>query len=71
LSSPFFNFGSKENAEQIVKKLSMEIKSSSYTANGGKLTSKAEETPNEFELSRILIINKNSNSFSAEPNMAE
>ncbi len=61
------NFSSKENAEQIMKKPSMEITSSSYTANGGKLTLKAEETPNEFELSRIMIIDKNNNSFSSEP----
>ena len=60
------NLGNKEIAEQLEKQPSIEIASSSYNVNDGKLTLEFEKPTKEFELSRITIFDKNSNSFSGE-----
>ena len=61
------NLGNNETVKQVDKQSNIEITSSSYNVYDGKLTLGFEKPTKEFELSRITIIDKNSNSFSGEP----
>jgi len=61
------NLGNNETAMQLEKRSYIEITSSSYNVFEGKLTLGFEKPTKEFELSRITIIDKNSNSFNGEP----
>jgi len=61
------NLGNNETAKQLEQQSNIEITSSSYNVYDGKLTLGFEKPPKEFELSRITIIDKNSNSFNGEP----
>jgi len=61
------NLGNNETAMQLEKRSNIEITSSSYNVFEGKLTLGFEIPTKEFELSKITIIDKNSNSFNGEP----
>lgn len=60
------NLGNHETVKQLEKQSNIEITSSSYNVDDGKLTLGFEKPTKEFELSRITIIDKNSNSFNGE-----
>lgn len=61
------NLGNNETAKQLENQSNIEISSSSYNVNDGKLTLGFEKPTKEFELARITIIDQNSNSFNGEP----
>jgi hypothetical protein len=60
------NIGNIKSAEQLEERPSIEITSSSYNVNDGKLTLEFEKPIKEFELSRITVIDEQNNSFSGE-----
>jgi len=60
------NHSNKETAKQLKGQSSIQIASSSYNVEDGKLTLEFEKTTKEFELERITIIDQNNNTFSGK-----
>jgi hypothetical protein len=60
------NFGNQEIADQLEKQPRLEVASSSYNANDGKLILEFEKPAKEFEFSRITIFDGNNKSYSGE-----
>jgi hypothetical protein len=60
------NLGKKQTAEQIDNQLNIEVASSSYNVNGGKLRLEFKKPAKEVELKRITIIDENDNAVSVD-----